>query len=124
MIDMDNLFILDLERQKSQALMQQDYDLFKSLCHPDLIYVHSSGKVDSLHDYYQKLCNQVYLYTDIEHDIQQIMNVNQGIVTLGEYRSGLRYFDEQRQMHNRTISYWVDHQGQYKLISYQSTPIK
>ncbi len=121
---MDNLFILDLERQKSQALMQQDYDLFKSLCHPDLIYVHSSGKVDSLQDYYQKLCNQVYLYTDIEHDIQQIMNVNQGIVTLGEYRSALRYFDEQRQMHNRTISHWVDHQGLYKLISYQSTPIK
>ncbi|WP_445115347.1 nuclear transport factor 2 family protein [Acinetobacter sp. WZC-1] len=120
---MNQQLIQTLENLRCTALSEKDYDRFKSLCHPDLIYIHTSGKIEHLEEYYQKLCSGFYRYEAIEFQIQNNIDLGSSLLVVGEFRSQLTVDGKQRILHNRTTSTWLKTDASFQLICYQSTPM-
>lgn len=55
--------ISELEQRRYQYLLTKRYDEFTSLCHPDLRYIHTSGKVDDFLGYTGKCQAGFYQYS-------------------------------------------------------------
>ena len=60
--DKDVEAITELERQRFEAVVAGDFDVFASVCHPDLMYTHSNGVTDTLAEYLAKCRDGFYVY--------------------------------------------------------------
>ena len=115
--------IAKLEHLRYQYLLNAQYPEFTALCHPELMYVHTSGKVDDYMGYTGK-CNQgFYTYTKAELKIDRI-NIFDSVATVfGELKSEFLAGTDTKKLHNRILSVWVKTEGEWKFFSYQPTAI-
>lgn len=116
--------IIELEHLRYQHLLDGEYDKFTNLCHPELVYVHTSGKEDDFSGYTSK-CNQgFYQYQKAELSIDRINIFGQSVVAVfGELKSEFFAGTELKKLHNRILSIWVQRDGEWKFFAYQPTAI-
>jgi hypothetical protein len=116
--------IRGLEAQRFEAIVQRDYDQFASLALPDLVYVHSSGVVDSLAQYLDKCRNGYYVYQSIDHPIDEIRQYGNTVLVIGGMNADLIINGEQRFLKNKSLAIWTMAEGSWKFTAYQATPIR
>lgn len=121
---MNQDIINQFEQQRFQALINQDYDLFKKLCDPDLTYVHSSGKVDNLDDYFNKLKSNYYHYLTINYSIRNIQIFNELVLVYADFKADLRIEGKPKTLENKILSVLKRDGNNLKLLASQPTPIK
>ena len=115
--------VTQLENLRYQYLLNAQYDQFTALCHPELMYVHTSGKVDDFKGYTGKCQQGFYQYRKAELLIERI-HVFDGVATVfGELKSEFLAGQDEKKLHNKILSIWVEHQGQWKFFAYQPTAI-
>ena len=112
-----------LEQQRYQHLLNAQYDDFAALCHPQLRYVHSSGKVDDFAGYIGKCQNGFYQYQRADLDIERI-DIFDGVATIfAELNSEFLAGEELKKLHVKIASVWVKHNDDWKFFAYQPTAI-
>jgi hypothetical protein len=116
--------IRKLEEQRFEAIVQRDFDQFVSLAHPDLVYVHSSGVVDSLAQYLEKCRSGYYVYQSIDHPIDEIRQYGDTVLVIGGMNADLIINGEQRFLKNKSLAIWTMAEGRWKFTVYQATPIR
>lgn len=116
--------VKNAEKNRFQALINQDYQSFKKLCDPELIYVHSSAKVDSLMSYMEKLENEYYIYQTIDYSIDNIIELLDSVLVFAVFDASLLLQGNPMTLKNRTLSIWKKTVDGAKLFAYQPTPIK
>src|SRR5690349_20025 len=62
-----------LERKRSDAVVNRDFDAFEAVAHQEPMYTHYSGNTDRLESYMQKCRNGFYAYHRIDHPITKIV---------------------------------------------------
>jgi hypothetical protein len=70
--DKDEATIKELEDRRFAAVVAGDFDGFAAVCHPDLIYTHSTGVTDTLASYLEKCRSGFYVYHAVEHPVTKI----------------------------------------------------
>ncbi|ENU57061.1 nuclear transport factor 2 family protein [Acinetobacter guillouiae] len=122
---MDYIHLVKMaEKERFQALTQKDYKKFESLCDPELIYVHSSAKIDHLSSYMQKLESQYYIYKTIDYNIENIVEFSDNLLTFAIFEAELLLQGKPVKLKNRTLSIWKKTKDSVVLFAYQPTPIK
>lgn len=117
------LEIIELEKLRYQYLLNEQYDQFEALCHPQLMYVHTSGKVDDFEGYTSK-CNQgFYKYSKAELSIERINIFESVAMVFGELKSEFLAGTDTKKLHNKILSVWVLTDGEWKFFAYQPTAI-
>ncbi|MEQ3552627.1 nuclear transport factor 2 family protein [Pseudonocardia nematodicida] len=112
-----------LECVRFDAVVDGDWDRFEELCHPDLVYVHNTGVVDTRATYLAKLRSGHYDYEVIEHPVTTIVLTADAALVWGRMRAELRAGTVHKSIDNLTLSVWVhDHDRGWLLIAQQPTP--
>lgn len=75
--------IQDLENKRYQAVIDQDFDTFESLCHADLVYGHTGGNRDLLEMYLAKLRKGALRYHRIDHAVENIVLARDTALVVG-----------------------------------------
>lgn len=115
--------IAELEQRRYQHLLAGQYDEFRALCHPQLRYVHSSGKVDDYAGYTSK-CDQGFYEYRVADLVVENVQVFDGVATLfAELKSEFMAGTELKKLHLKILSVWVLDDGQWKFFAYQPTAI-
>jgi ketosteroid isomerase-like protein len=116
--------IRDLEQRRYAAMTGGDVDAFAALAHPELIYTHSNGVVDSLSSYIAKCRDGYYQYLALEHPIDRIMVFENIALVYGSMSGEIISGGTHKALNNRALSVWVRLSAEWRLLSYQPTPIK
>jgi hypothetical protein len=87
--DKDVEAIIELERQRYAAIVAGDFDGFAAVCHPELMYTHSTGVTDSLDSYLAKCHEGFYVYHHVDHPVERIVVTGDAALVLGEMNADL-----------------------------------
>jgi ketosteroid isomerase-like protein len=120
--DQDVEVIAELERRRFAAMVAGDFDDFAALCHPDLIYTHSTAVTDTLDSYLAKCRDGFFDYHRIDHPITKIVLAGDVGLVLGEMNADLTIGGTRKQLRNSSLAVWVRDGESWKLIGYQPTP--
>lgn len=117
------MLIRNLEDQRYQAVLEQDFDAFESLCHDRLVYSHSAGNRDTLASYVRKLRTGALRYHRMDRSIENVLIVGGTALVLGQMKADVRVNGQQKTLNNSFLAVWVDvDSGSWKFIAYQPTP--
>lgn len=115
--------ILQAERGWAKAVIARDIAVLGKIYTPELIYAHSSGKVETLRMYLDRIEQGKQRYDDIRFEKHLIRlygdaAVSHSIVRMkGKNDSGL--FDD----HLMMIHLWVKQGGAWRLAAHQTTKL-
>jgi uncharacterized protein (TIGR02246 family) len=118
----DEQAIRELEDRRFAAMTAGDFDDFAAVCHPELIYTHSTGVTDTLQSYLDKCRSGYYVYHRVEHPVSRIVIAGDTALVLGEMNADLTAGGVRKQLRNSSLAVWVRHEGDWTLIGYQPTP--
>ncbi|MHA6739095.1 nuclear transport factor 2 family protein [Rhodococcus erythropolis] len=114
--------ILALEDRRYDAVVDGDFDVFASLCHPDLTYSHSDGSRDTTDSYLRKCREKFYVYHRIDHPVTQVLVHGDTVVVVGEMNGSITANGVVKELANNSIAVWIRHEDAWKLLAYQPTP--
>lgn len=121
-MDGDAAAVRELEDRRFAAVVAGDFDGFAAVCHPELIYTHSTGATDTLASYLEKCRSGYFVYHAVEHPVTRIVVVGDTALVLGEMNADLTAGGTRKQLRNSSLAVWVRDGGDWKLIGYQPTP--
>jgi ketosteroid isomerase-like protein len=110
-----------LEDARYDAVVRGDIAAFVELAHPDLTYTHSTGTVDTLDTYREKLESGFYDYHRIDHPIDRIVIVGDTALVIGEMHADITAGGTRKTLANRALAVWVRVNGAWRLLAYQPT---
>ncbi|GAA5110541.1 nuclear transport factor 2 family protein [Haloechinothrix salitolerans] len=114
--------ILKLEAKRYQAVVDGEFDVFRSLCHPDLVYTHSDGSRDSVDSYLDKCRSGFYVYHQVDHPVDEVLLAGDTAVVVGQMNASITAGGKRKQLVNNSIAVWVKDNGTWLLLAYQPTP--
>ncbi|MCE0764918.1 nuclear transport factor 2 family protein [Pseudonocardia kujensis] len=115
--------ITELEDRRFAAVEQGDYGAFAALAHPDLVYAHSSGVVDTLDSYLAKCDSGFYVYHRVEHPIDRIVVAPGTVVVVGEMHADITAGGVSKHLANCSVAVWTQTEDGWRLLSFQGTPL-
>ncbi|OAT66268.1 DUF4440 domain-containing protein [Mycobacteroides immunogenum] len=122
--DQSRAHILALEDARYQAVLNGDFEAFRHLCHPDLVYTHSDSVRDSLDSYLEKCTAGYYTYQWTEHPVDEVLIVGDTAVVVGRMRAGITVDGSPKELNNNCIAVWVRSGDSWLLLSFQPTPLR
>ncbi|WP_028936206.1 nuclear transport factor 2 family protein [Pseudonocardia spinosispora] len=121
MTDVDVDRITELENARFDAMVAGDFDAFAAVCHPDLMYTHSTAVTDTLESYLRACREGFYVYHRVEHPITRISIVGDTALVLGEMHGELTVGGAAKELHNVTLAVWARQDADWKLVGFQPT---
>ncbi|TBU90922.1 nuclear transport factor 2 family protein [Phytopseudomonas dryadis] len=113
-----------LEEKRYAALVLGDFDSVFDLAHPHLSYTHSNGLVDTRDSYRQKCREGHYVYHRIERPIHAVRVLGETALVFAEMNGEITSGGVRKTLRNNTLAVWCLHNGEWRLIAYQPTPVK
>ncbi|MDV7495236.1 nuclear transport factor 2 family protein [Acinetobacter baumannii] len=114
--------VREMEKQRFNSLINKQYDHFAAMCDQNLRYVHTSGTVDDLSAFMNKLQAGYYDYQHIDYDIINVVDMQDCVIVTANFHAKLLVGKQPRTLQNRALSIWKKQQDQLKLMMYQATP--
>jgi ketosteroid isomerase-like protein len=115
--------LLKTEIRRFEAMTQNDFEALEQILGDDLIYTHSSAKVDNKRQYINDLKAGVVRYNTIKPDevkVRMYSNGNMGIIT-GKAMVEITQNDKQTTINLRYTDVYAKRKGKWQMISWQAT---
>lgn len=115
--------ILDAEKSWAKAVVARDLAALEKIFTPELIYAHSTGKIETRQMYLDRLKEGKQRYDDVQFEKTQVRIYGDSAVshsiarTIGKNDSGP--FND----HLMMIHFWVKQGGAWRLAAHQTTKI-
>jgi uncharacterized protein (TIGR02246 family) len=123
-LDDTRSLILGLESARYRAVIDHDFDTFRQLCHPDLVYTHSDSARDTLESYLEKCRAGFYTYSRIEHPVEDVLIVGDTVVVVGRMHASITAGGVPKELNTNSIAVWVKSaEDSWLLLAYQPTPL-
>lgn len=111
-----------LEQRRYRAIVADDYSDFLALAHPELVYSHSNGALDTLDSYVEKWSTGFYRYEWIEHPIESIVVVGDVGLVVGRMKARLDVDGAPVELDNGALAVWVRDGVEWRFLAYQPNP--
>ena len=119
--DAVDINLAELESQRYEAMVKQNTDFLESTLSDNLIFTHASAKIDTKESFLDTLSAGSLVYKSIETEDVKVKKFQSfGIVT-GTSRLQLEINGKNRRLQLRFTSVWMQENGQWKIVAYQST---
>ncbi len=117
--------VLDAERRRCRAMLDNDGAALGALLDERLRFSHATGAVDDRQAYLAKMAAGRITYRSIDWSEQQVIALGEAAaLLLGRMLTGVQVEGADRQLDNRVISAWALADGAWRLVAFQSTPVK
>lgn len=119
--------VVDAEKARCAAMLSNDGTALDAILDSRLIFSHATGMVDDKAAYLAKMAAGRIDYLSIEWRDQMVVDVTRDTALLtGIMTSCVRVEGMEKLLENRVISLWQQALGDqaWKMISFQSTPLK
>jgi hypothetical protein len=106
-----------------EALTARDFDQLERLCHPNLLYTHSSGHTDNCQTYLDRCRSGFYRYETIDCEVQgQVVAGN--TVAFTEVMSAQVQVDGRpRTLHTHALAVWAQMSGGWRFVAYHAVGV-
>ncbi len=115
--------IVVLEQRRCAAMCVNDNQVLDALLHPDLYFCHSSGAIDDKKTYLAKMSQGRIIYRSIDWSDQAVTLLGGAAVLTGRMTSTVDVDGITKRLDNRVMQVWRKHEGQMRLLCFQSTPL-
>jgi ketosteroid isomerase-like protein len=115
--------IEQLEQQRFGALTHDDYDTLGKLLADDLVYTHSTARVDTKQSYIDSLKSGAVKYVDVERTDTRIRVYGSAAVVAGQAIVHVKLNGEPREARIRYTNVWVERPGGWQMVAWEATPI-
>ncbi len=113
--------IIDLDRRRMDALCKQDIPTLNALLADDLVYTHSSARVDTKQSLIGGIEAGTTVYTSIETSDVQAQAFGDAVVLTGVARISVMSSGRPTSFGIRFIDVYANKGGQWQMVAWQST---
>ena len=117
--------VLAAERKRCAAMLAGDLPALDALLDARLHFSHATGAVDDKAAYIAKMAAGRIDYLAIDWSEQRVIALAEDAALLtGRMTSTVRVEGAQKRLDNRVISAWSLADGAWRVVAFQSTPLK
>jgi ketosteroid isomerase-like protein len=113
--------IIDLDRKRMDAMCQRDMATLKTLLADDLVYTHSSAKVDTKQSLLGAMEAGTTVYTSIEPSDVQAQAFGDAVVLTGVARIDVTSSGRPLSFGVRFTDVYANRGGEWQMVAWQST---
>lgn len=115
--------IHELENARYRAMVSNDLTTLEQLLSDDLIYTHSSARLDSKASYLDSLRSGKVRYVSAERQQESIVDYGKVVVINGRMKAHAIVDGHDRTLDNQFICVWVHNPKGWQMARWASTPI-
>lgn len=116
--------IADMERRRYEAMKQADIAVLREVLDDLLVYAHSNSATDDKESYLAKVQAGYFRYESISIDEQSTLVLSDLALLRGRMRAVGLLNGSRLMLDNRFLAVVRNAGGQWRLLSYQPTPVK
>ena len=115
--------VLQLEEQRWEALIGNDFDFLDQVTHPSLSYIHSNAIVDTKDSWLESVTTGLVDYRSVEREDVAMISSGSTVVITGKATFVVNAFDSDFTITSRFSAVWVNEDGEWRFFAWQNTPI-
>ena len=115
--------IIALDKKRMDAMCQQDVPTLHVLLADDLVYTHSSARLDTKQSLIGTMASGTTVYTAIEPSGVKAQDLGNAVVLTGSARISVMSNGNPNSFGVRFTDVYVNNGGQWEMVTWQSTRI-
>ena len=113
--------VIDLDRKRMQAMATKDVATLESLIADDLIYTHSSARLDTKQSLIGNMESGSTVYTAVEPSDVKAQDLGDTVVLTGSCRISVMSQGRPNSFSVRFTDVYANKGGQWQMVAWQST---
>lgn len=113
--------IIDLDKKRMHAMAQKDIATLNALLADDLVYTHSSARLDTKQSLMRAMESGSTVYTAVEPSDVQAQDLGDAVVLTGSARISVMSNGNPNSFGVRFTDVYVNRGGQWQMVTWQST---
>ena len=115
--------ILATDDARYTAMIEGDFTALQEILAEELLYGHSSGQVDTRESYLNSLQGGAVKYLEAQRSDETVRQVGTVALMTGLHRLRVQVGGQEKVLHNRFMTTWLQRGGRWQLLSWASTPV-
>lgn len=115
--------ILAADDARYTAMIEGDFATLQKILAEEVLYGHSSGQVDTRESYLKALQGGAVKYLEAQRSDETIRQVGTVALMTGLHRLRVQVGGQERVLHNRFMTTWLQRSDRWQLLSWASTPV-
>src|ERR1700692_2989957 len=113
--------VIDLDRQRMTAMAQKDIAKLNELIADDLVYTHSSARLDTKQSLIGNMESGSTVYTAVEPSDVKAQDLGDAVVVTGSCRTSVMSQGPPNSFSVRFTDVYANKGGQWQMVTWQST---
>ena len=113
--------IIDLDKKRMHAMAQKDIATLNALLSDDLIYTHSTARLDTKESLIKAMESGVTVYTAVEPSDVKAQDLGEAVVLTGVARISVMSRGNPNTFSVRFTDVYANKGGQWQMVTWQST---
>jgi hypothetical protein len=113
--------VIDLDKRRMTAMAQKDVATLKTLLSDDLIYTHSSARLDTKQSLIGNMESGSTVYTAVEPSDVKAQDLGDAVVLTGSCRISVMSQGRPNSFSVRFTDVYANKGGQWQMVTWQST---
>jgi ketosteroid isomerase-like protein len=113
--------VIDLDKKRMTAMAQKDVATLKTLLSDDLIYTHSTARLDSKQSLIGNMESGSTVYTAVEPSDVKAQDLGDAVVLTGACRISVMAQGRPNSFSVRFTDVYANKGGQWQMVTWQST---
>ena len=113
--------VIDLDKKRMTAMAQKDIATLKSLLSDDLIYTHSTARLDTKQSLVGNMESGSTVYTAVEPSDVKAQDLGDAVVLTGSCRISVMSQGRPNSFGVRFTDVYANRGGQWQMVTWQST---
>ena len=113
--------IIDLDRKRMQAMAQKDVATLNDLIADDLIYTHSSARIDTKQSLVGNMQSGATVYNSVEPSDVKAQDLGSAVVLTGVAKIQVTSGGKPNAFAVRFTDVYADRGGKWQMVTWQST---
>ena len=113
--------IIDLDKKRMHAMAQKDIATLNALLADDLVYTHSTARLDTKKSLIEAMELGRTVYTAVEPSDVKAQDLGNAVVLTGEARIGVMSRGNPNSFRVRFTDVYVNKGGEWQMVAWQST---
>jgi hypothetical protein len=113
--------VIELDKKRMQAMATKDIATLNALLSDDLVYTHSTARLDTKKSLIQAMESGTTVYTAVEPSDVQAQDLGQAVVLTGAARISVMARGNPNSFRVRFTDVYVNKGGQWQMVAWQST---
>jgi ketosteroid isomerase-like protein len=113
--------IIELDRKRMSAMAEKDVATLRAVLADDLIYTHSSARLDTKQSLIGAMESGATVYTAVEPSEVKAQDCGDAVILTGKARIGVTSNGKPLSFSVRFTDVYVNRGGQWQMVAWQST---